>query len=54
MMNEKNKCPRCGATVPANAPEGLCPRCLGALNLEPETFVTGEEAAAWQFSYPAA
>jgi len=47
MMNEKNKCPRCGAEVPANAPEGLCPRCLGALNLEPETIVTSEGAAAW-------
>ena len=48
MMNEKNLCPKCGAAVPANAPEGLCPRCLGALNLEPETVVSGVEAAtAW-------
>ena len=45
-MNEANKCPRCGAVVPANASEGLCPRCLGAMNLEPDTAVTGAEAAA--------
>jgi predicted Ser/Thr protein kinase len=48
MMNENSQCPKCGAAVPANAPEGLCPRCLGALNLEPETVVSGAEAAtAW-------
>jgi len=27
--------------VPQDAPEGLCPRCLGALNLDPETGLTG-------------
>ena len=29
--------------MPVNAPEGLCPRCLGALNLVTETVLTGEE-----------
>ncbi len=47
MMNEKDKCPRCGAALPADAPEGLCPRCLGALNLETETNVSGAETGAW-------
>src|SRR3954468_2095332 len=37
------KCPRCGNTLPSNAPEGLCPRCLGALNLTGETVFTGAE-----------
>jgi len=32
--------------VPQDAPEGLCPRCLGALNLDPETGLTGAGAAA--------
>ena len=54
MMNEKKQCPKCGAPVPANAPEGLCPRCLGALNLEPETVLTGAEAASATAPPPAA
>lgn len=29
-------CPRCGAPIPADAPEGLCPRCVAAGN-----FLTG-------------
>ncbi|MBN1806971.1 MAG: serine/threonine protein kinase [Sedimentisphaerales bacterium] len=27
-MAEKQSCPECGAELPANAPHGLCPRCL--------------------------
>ena len=27
-MAEKTNCPKCGADLPANAPKGLCPRCL--------------------------
>ena len=27
-MSEKPACPECGASVPPNAPRGLCPRCL--------------------------
>src|SRR5581483_12454582 len=41
-MNESPEnsqhCPRCGAVLPANAPEGLCPRCMAA-NLLVETEV---------------
>jgi eukaryotic-like serine/threonine-protein kinase len=31
---ETNKCPKCGAVLSANAPEGLCPRCLMSQGLE--------------------
>ncbi|PAW77320.1 MAG: hypothetical protein B9S33_20265 [Pedosphaera sp. Tous-C6FEB] len=41
-------CPRCGTVLPARAPEGLCPRCLGALNLLDDTALTGAPAAAAQ------
>ena len=27
-MTDTNRCPRCGAERPADAPGGLCPRCL--------------------------
>ncbi len=27
-MAEKRRCPKCDTELPANAPEGLCPRCL--------------------------
>src|SRR3954447_11104024 len=36
-------CGRCGAVLPANAPEGLCPRCLGALNIAGDTVFTDTE-----------
>jgi eukaryotic-like serine/threonine-protein kinase len=32
-MNEARTCGECGAELPANAPEGLCPRCLAAMGL---------------------
>jgi serine/threonine protein kinase len=35
-------CPQCGAPVAVKAPEGLCPRCVAALNLYAETVVTGD------------
>jgi serine/threonine protein kinase len=33
-------CPRCGGRLLPDAPKGLCPRCLGAMNLAPETQFT--------------
>jgi hypothetical protein len=27
-MTEASACPQCGAELPVDAPEGLCPRCL--------------------------
>ena len=39
-------CPQCGAPLNENAPAGLCPNCLMALNLQTGTVFTGEIAAA--------
>src|SRR5262245_26474912 len=41
-------CPQCGASLPDNAPAGLCPNCLMALNLRTETVLTGADAMAAQ------
>lgn len=30
MKSEPKKCPDCGAPIPVNAPQGLCPKCLMA------------------------
>src|SRR5438874_12811912 len=47
MMTNANRnpvvCRRCGNALPPNAPEGLCPQCLGALNLTAETAWTESE-----------
>src|SRR5439155_11906647 len=32
-MAEKQTCEECGADLPANAPQGLCPRCLVGMGL---------------------
>ncbi|NIP25389.1 MAG: protein kinase [Phycisphaerae bacterium] len=33
-MAEQQSCPRCGAQLPANAPKGLCPKCLMGAGLQ--------------------
>ncbi len=38
----QNRCPQCGAALSANAPGGLCPRCVMALNLKTETVFTDD------------
>ena len=40
-MADERSCPECGAELPANAPEGLCPRCL-MKSARHETKQTGE------------
>ncbi|MGD1084277.1 MAG: protein kinase, partial [Verrucomicrobiota bacterium] len=40
------KCPLCGAPLSDNAPAGLCPNCLMALNLKTQTVFTGDSPAA--------
>ena len=39
MSSESTPCPKCGGELPADAPQGLCPRCLAALNFATETLV---------------
>lgn len=39
--NSGRKCSRCGAALPADAPEGLCPRCLMGLNFTAPTEEVG-------------
>ena len=41
-------CPRCGVALPIDAPRGLCPRCLAAMNLATETAFTGANAVPAQ------
>jgi len=45
-MSNESKCPQCGALLHESAPAGLCPNCLMALNLQAETVLTGDPAAA--------
>ena len=40
------KCPQCGAALPPNAPAGLCPRCVMAMNLKTETVLSDEPTKA--------
>ena len=42
----QQKCPKCGAPMPPDSPEGLCPRCLIALNLATQTDIPGEAHTA--------
>lgn len=41
MSTESTPCPKCGGALPADAPQGLCPRCLAALNFATETLPPG-------------
>ena len=43
-MAEEQKCPKCGAELPANAPEGLCPRCLIKLGVQTGEQVSGVDS----------
>ncbi len=54
-MAEANRCPNCGSERPANAPKGLCPRCLLQQGLNSEAFsvAKGGEPAATLALLPA-
>ncbi len=47
-MSSHPNCPQCGAVLPANAPAGLCPNCLMALNLNTETAFTADASSPAQ------
>src|SRR6188472_1813151 len=43
-MTDVRKCPQCGADLPADAPAGICPKCLLAVGLVSDTAVRGESS----------
>ena len=44
-MSQDRRCPQCGAELPANAPQGLCPACLLERGLESQRPAEGSAAA---------
>jgi len=44
--SSSSHCPRCGASLAEGSVEGLCAKCLGALNFATETAMPGEPVAA--------
>src|SRR5438132_1423222 len=46
MMSDEKRCPKCGTKRPANAPEGLCPRCLLQFALVEDPPVPADDATA--------
>jgi serine/threonine protein kinase len=55
-MPDQSACPECGAALPANAPQGLCPYCLACMGMtlfagasEPIAQPAGVESAARRF-----
>lgn len=40
-MKDRTTCPNCRTLLPQDAPQGLCPRCLGALNLAEDSVFPG-------------
>ena len=42
---EARKCPECGSDLPADAPRGLCPRCLIKMGLESQHPTANSDAA---------
>ncbi|MGI9456972.1 MAG: serine/threonine-protein kinase [Aeoliella sp.] len=43
--SEPRTCPQCGKPLPADAPGGLCPNCVMAMNLSPETRMSTADSA---------
>jgi len=46
MNSQSTTCPKCGGELPSDAPQGLCPRCLAALNFVTETMPPDSPPAA--------
>jgi hypothetical protein len=48
MISVIGLCPKCGAEIPADAPEGACPGCLleSGLGLFPDASVAGVDSSA--------
>ena len=46
-MAEAYRCPQCGAEVPGDAPQGLCPNCVLKAGFQPDSVLqTGSESAS--------
>ena len=43
MMTTLRHCPQCGAELPADAPDGVCPKCLVQQGFDSQTGAAGEE-----------
>ena len=43
MMTTERRCPQCGAELPADAPDGVCPKCLVQQGFDSRTGAAGEE-----------
>ena len=41
-MSETQRCTECGAELPANAPQGLCPKCLMEMGAAPDSVVDSD------------
>ena len=48
-MSEFQNCPKCSATLPANAPAGICPKCLLQAGLQGEDARQEDHLAATDF-----
>ena len=42
-MSDPQKCPKCGAELPVDAPAGLCPKCLVAAGFESQSGIHAEK-----------
>src|SRR5262245_61200521 len=46
-MSETRHCPQCGSELPADAPEGMCPKCLLALGIGSQAPAGSADTAAY-------
>ena len=50
-MSEENRCPQCGAVLPAHVPQGICPGCLLKRGLESQTAASQEGSGPAEAQY---
>lgn len=51
-MAEENRCPQCGAELPASAPQGMCPQCIMKLGFPSGVAADGADATAGRGDVP--
>ena len=52
-MNESPRCPKCGIQLPADAPAGLCPKCLVQAGFESQPVAASAEPGPTKLTPPA-